>query len=340
MAQDQANALLDTCRSKLSADNDYDKMDPLQIVDAMTECMEVEVNASIAKQQEEVAFQSQVRASMAQKLVPYACGDVNFTTSIEVVNRTWHFEDSPGDGYYTYDMQVFHERPSNRIFQVPHFVTSDECEALTYFVSPDTKYIRFDAVHDKTKQGLLVRRLANRISELTRAILGWTDLDLQLQHTMYGQELFDILFDEQGVSVLPPCQKEFLETLENDEVPSTCRLPGAKPSKVETRKFTVQDSSQVADVFLFCNDSTERPQLGGIHFPNAAVHINPQPHLMVMAIHRNLAVPDLEDYTTEYHFCPNYEILKHTFFQQDSNPTISKEGKTSSTRTKDATDEL
>jgi len=314
-ALEKADAMLDTCETLA---RQQQSLDALQLVDAITECMEKQVNQTLSKQEEERNFQAQLRQDMAKELVPYACGDMNFSTSIEVVNRTWKFEETPGEGQQKYQMQVFHERPTSSIFRIQNFSTPEECRALQYFPSADGTYIPFTTVNDKTKQGQLVRTLANRFYELTRAALVWLDLDLDDQYLVDKQELFDIHKDTTGVTVLPTCTKDDLKDYKDDpkhKPPTTCRLPGSTHAKVPTKKFTVQPN-QIATIFLFCNQNKSE-RLGGLHFPDAAVHINREPNLLVMAIHRYLDEPKMDGFTTEYHFCPNHDILTHSFFVND-----------------------
>jgi hypothetical protein len=94
--------------------------------------------------------------------------------------------------------------------------------------------------------------------------------------------------------------------------------------KVPTRRFFVDDPSHVATVFLFCNQDESR-QLGGLHFPNAAVHINDQPNLLVVAQHQSIYKAGLDGYTDEYHFCPNHDLMTHTFHKNFVGKTVQND---------------
>lgn len=292
----------------------------MELVDAMTECMEVQVNRTLEEQEEERAFQSQIRASMAENLVPYACADVNYNTSLEILNKTWHFQRDGGRNHRTYELQVFHDRPSSRIFQIRQFATTAECEALEFFHSSDGAHIPFHTIRDHTKQGKTVQNLADKFYKLARTMLDWEDWDFEQQYSIHKQELLDIHRDLDGVTVLPVCTEEDLKDHNvgiDVEPPTFCRLPGANHQRVSTKKFTVGQSNEVASLFLFCGNQRKKVDLGGIHFPNAAVHINPEPNKLVMVVHRNLASPEMDGFTTEYHFCPNYNLFSHTFLVQE-----------------------
>ena len=307
------------------------------MVDALSDCMVQKVNETLAKHKEEQDFQAQLRQRMAIELVPYACGDASFNTSAEFLNRTWYFEDDTKKTKHKYQMQVLHEHVSSSIFQVPDFTTAEECDALRFFVEEDT-HIPFSTVKDMTKQGRLVFSLATRFFQLAQAAMGWEDLTFQNQSDEFGVNLFDIFKDTVGVSILRQCTQEDLEELNQSDPsngPPACRLPGAVREKVPTRRFLVKDASHVATVFLFCNQDESR-QLGGLHFPNAAVHIDSQPNLLVVAQHQNIHKAGLDGYTDEYHFCPNYDVMTHTFHSKNLlEKTATTDQQTDTTPVKD-----
>jgi len=92
----------------------------------------------------------------------------------------------------------------------------------------------------------------------------------------------------------------------------TCRLPGAAPLAVSTKRFEAS-GKDLASVFIFCN---EPKSLGGIHFPESGIHINPEKGTAVVAVHRFLDDPEFDGYAQEYHMCPNHHVYKHTFMEK------------------------
>jgi hypothetical protein len=337
IAQDQADALLEECGNELDGQA---QLDSLATVEALSDCMERKVNETLAKHQEEQDFQAQLRQKMASELVPYACGDLSFNTSAEFINRTWYYEDDVKKTKRNYQMQVLHEHASSSIFQVPDFTTPEECNALRFFVE-DT-HIPFSAVKDRTKQGILVLSLATRLYQLTQAAMGWEDLSFQSQSDEFDVNFLEIFKDTVGVTVLRQCTQEDLDESnqnDRDNDPLACRLPGAMREKVPTRRFFVNDPSHVATVFLYCNQEENR-QLGGLHFPNAAVHVNSQPNLLVVAQHQSIHKAGLDGYTDDYHFCPNYDVMTHTFHSKNFVEKTAKIERNEETDTTPMNDEL
>jgi hypothetical protein len=295
--------------------------DPLEAVDALSDCMSQKINETLSVEEDERAFQSQLRTSMAQDMTSYACGDPKFETNQEVLNRTWHYEIFPGE-YKEYLMKTYHERPTSRIMVVPEFADEKECQALKN-AAKGGDVIPFILVNGKTKESKVIHLLASKMYELARVTLSWQQLDFVDQYHM-GQELFDIIEDKEGLEVPDgKCETgsstvsidsdgEVVETEDSDKGKS-CRLPGAVPVAASTKRFEAS-GSDVATIFVFCDEPTS---LGGIHFPLSGVHINPEKGMAVMAVHRFLDDRDFDGYAQEYHLCPNHHLYKHKFSIKD-----------------------
>ena len=80
-----------------------------------------------------------------------------------------------------------------------------------------------------------------------------------------------------------------------------------------TTKFKVSNND-LATIFVFCDDDDDGNDklLGGINFPYAGVHFNPQQGSILIAVHRKLHNPIYDDYVQEYHMCPHHHIYSHT----------------------------
>jgi hypothetical protein len=92
-----------------------------------------------------------------------------------------------------------------------------------------------------------------------------------------------------------------------------CRLPGAEPLSVDTKKLVAEGESQIAQMLLFCD---EPRSLGALHFPFAGIHVMPKTGRLVMAINRRRADKEMDGYVGEYHLCPNHHVYVHTFAEK------------------------
>lgn len=297
-AVSSARTLYEKCKS--SADG----LSLVEAIEAIAVCMEAQVNATLAVQEEERDFQFALREEMARDLIPYACGDVNFTKGQETHNQSWHYKDG-GDKYTEYDLRMMHERPTSVIFVVDNFATKEDCHALKAY-NQDNK-VPFLSISEKTVQGTRLFHLATKMYELGKVALSWNNLDFLDTHQM-GYPLFEVLKDEVGVDAPTKlCVGGESETF------TKCRLPGAEPFAVTTKSVVVENPSQLANAFLFCD---EPESLGALHFPLAGVHVTPKVGKLVMSINRFAANTELDKYVSEYYLCPNHNVYVHTFVEK------------------------
>ena len=286
----------ETTKEKLSPAEDLEFQ-----LEAMAECMLTQVEGYLEVREEERSFHHQVQSDMAEKLVPYACGDPSFnedaTFSKEHLNRTWHYKVPRGDK--NFQIQVFHERPTSQILSVKEFAGYKECAAIQTHINEALNQVPFIAMNDDQA----LQTLMSKMYEFLRVFVGWKELNLQHTHAL-GHELFDVHKDATMTNVPRTCTKED-ETDEQGE----CKSPGAPPLIVETKDVRVKPA-QVATVFLFCDEP--KAGLGGLHFPKAGVHISPERGKLVVAVHRpGNGDVEPDDYLQQYHFCPNHDVYTH-----------------------------
>jgi hypothetical protein len=316
-AQLKADELLEHCQEETKKNLPPSSSLAFQI-DALAECMQAQVEEHLAEREEERSFQSELRTSMAQKLIPYACGDATFnenaTFSVEHINRTWHYEEGKTGLKKQYQLQVFHERPTSQIFTMANFAGAKECAAIRPFINDAVMKVPFLAVNAQTADAKILHGLASKMYELSRTFLSWQELDFNHMHSL-GHELFDVYRDD-TVTKVPKgeCGAEEGVSSENsnEEEQQECKLPGAGPLAVETTSAEVL-STQLATLFLFCDEPAEG--LGGLHFPSAGVHINPEKGKLVVALHRNRNDKETDGFTQEWHLCPNHNVYVHGIWE-------------------------
>jgi hypothetical protein len=330
-AQVKADELLEYCQEATNKKIPPSSSLEYQI-DALAECMQTQVEEHLAEREEERSFQSQLRTSMAHKLIPYACGDTTFnenaTFSVEHINRTWHFEDKQSIQKKQFQLQVFHERPTSQIFTIPNFAGDKECKSIQHFVNDNVRKVPFLAVNEQTPDAKVLHGLASKMYELARVFLAWQELDFDLMYSL-GHELFNVYRDD-TVTKVPKGECAASSSAEgtigiettntnnnNEEEDKECKIPGAGPLEVETASVQVP-STQLATFFLFCDEPAEG--LGGLHFPHAGVHINPEKGKLVVALHRYRNDKETDRFTQEWHLCPNHNVYTHGIF--DVTPTF------------------
>jgi hypothetical protein len=308
-AHETAQELVRVCKAQLLAS---DLVGPKEKIAAFSSCMESQVNTTLEEQQQERQFQSQLRATMASQLVPYACNDFQFNTTQEVLNRTWHYEEMEGH-VKNYVMQVVHERPSSMIFYIQKFMSTKECLASVHSIDTATNTVPWSALDAFGTDSIILHNLSTKVYELARTALRMPKLQLSRGKTMQGSSLFQVHQDDnhntQEVSAA-----ECDATTNNDGEPGVCQATttsNSSPLLLPTKPFKVDDPQQLGTAFLFCNVP---PQGGAIHFPSAGIHINPEPGMLILSIHRQVE-HELDGFCQEYHMCPHYDVLTHSFLQ-------------------------
>jgi hypothetical protein len=304
-AYSQANELFEKCKLKIDP-----KMDPMESIDTISQCMERKVKETLAETEEERTFQSTLRQQMAKDLVPFACGDVNFTDSREVSNATWTYRVPSTGEVEEYNMNILHDRPTSDIFKIDNFITPEYCDAIRIY--EESGRVPMTAISEGTAQGSMLYKLGNKIYSLARKTLLWDEMDFGHMHQQ-GIPLFEVLRDEKGLD-LPAfkCVGDAV-TVSAQAAQGKCRLAGAPPLAVETKLLVVEDgSTQLAQIFLFCD---QPKSLGGLHFPQAGIHVAPQVGQLVMAVNRFRNNVEMDGFVSEYHLCPNYHTYVHAILE-------------------------
>jgi hypothetical protein len=330
-AYTKADDMFTRCQEK----SERKKHHPLDSIELITRCMEEEISGKVKNDRDERSFHSKVHRNMAVELVPFTCGDVNKTESLEIKNTTW--VDKDGD-QIKHLMKVLHKLPTSDIFVVDDFVSQETCDALKIYRQKvhdgDMIGVPTAAATEETKQSDLLLDLYYKMYAIIRTeFKNWKELNFE------DEMLFEYIKDPVGFktpSHLCTTQEDVNEAVAEIEAgkPKKCLIPGGVPEAVPTKHVVVEDGiteeekkekRQLAQLFLFCDEPKQ--QLGGIQFPYAAVHTTPKVGKLVVAVHRH---PDdtnhrFDGYVNEYHMCPNHEVSVHTVVDHDPAP-VNAEG--------------
>lgn len=333
-------------------------IDPLKTIELITNCMEEEINGKVNFDRQERSFHSKLHRDMATDLIPFMCGDVNKTDSIEIVNTTWI------SAATRYTVKTLHELPTSEIFVVDDFVTKETCDALKIYrqtASGSAVGVPIGAIKEGTKQAKLLETLYFNIYALIGDRYGdWGELDF------FGETLFEYIKDPVGVETpLKLCDgpeevAEAFADIEAGKPKLQCQIPGGDPVMVPTKRIVVEENGigiedvdvdvdveggelpqkrrQLSQLFLFCDEPENK--LGGLHFPFSRVHVTPEVGKLVVAVHRHATDEsnELDGYVNEYHLCPNHEVYVHTV--TDLFPAEKKAEASAATSGKGGDDEL
>lgn len=296
-AEEDAQKLLKECQ-EMSESNKEELATAMDRIDFLADCMQEKTHKEIGIKEEEVQFQSQLRANLAEQLIPFACGDVNFTETEEGMNTTWSYEGKK------HTVRVHHRRRTSDIVAIHDFISDAECQAMSKAEKDGTiKEVSAPLLHD----------LATKLYSYTSRLLEWKDLDFEkvVTSTTRATTLFYAHKDSRSLS-LP--EKQCTATDVEDGELSSCKMPGDVPVPVETSNFHIEQDARVATAFLYC-DKPLNDQLGGLHFPYAGVHVQPRPGMLVLAAHRHQGAGEYDGFVQDYHFCPNHQLYTHNFYE-------------------------
>lgn len=335
-AYTKIDGMFSKCQEQLS-----ETTNPLDSIEAITQCMEAELKGKVTEDRKERSFHSKIHRNMAAELVPFICANVNETQSLEIKNTTWTYndDDEEEDDHVDYEnlsegehlVRTLHRLPTSEIFVVENFVDQPTCNALKLYqkkskTNRNLVGVPIKAAREDTKPGALLLEVYYKLyAVLMDHFPDWKELDFK------GEFLFEYWRDTVGFdtpSQLCTTQEEVDQVVQQVQAnqPKSCLIPGGVPEAAPTKHVVVEEGltrkqknkrRQLAQLFLFCDDP--EPNLGGLHFPYASVHVTPQKGKLVVAVHRHVDddFHEFDGYANEYHLCPNHEVFVHTVFDHD-----------------------
>ena len=223
----------------------------VESMDKLMACIDNSVNASLAKQSEEISFQESVRLKMGSKLVNYACVDPKMKQTTETENKTWTFFQDKLER----KVKVMMDRPSVQVHLMENFISEQECAA----VEAAAKLERVEGANGlwAVKGGFdipwaakdsLLTSLATKFYSYARDQLRVMDLD-----AANAEQMFVLKYHGKGADS---------EAFDRYDPHCDGSCDGSPHEK----------GSRVATFIGYC----EVPSVGGgTHFTNAGIHIVP-----------------------------------------------------------------
>jgi hypothetical protein len=262
----EAGELVKLCQVKAKerlAQAKGDSEETLNAMNDLVECVERGVADTLAKANEEIAFQANIRKGMAANMENYTCADAEIDTSEAISETLWR---GARDGKARRDRTML-DRPSSKIHVVDDFIDVEECLAMEAAAKPilhratvaDGKGGSHTSEHRKAMQaGIAVpwnkEKDGDAIARLSRKVYDFSNFVLGMNIEEHGQEdLMSIQYFGRG---------------ENDTAPDryTPHCDG------DCTGLPHKPGNRMATVVMYC---TVADTGGHTNFRNAGVHVKP-----------------------------------------------------------------
>jgi len=247
------------------------------------------VAAEIERANEEIAFQAQVRRSMAAQLENYTCADETLNSTVAKRTETWRGR----------KVSLMIDRPASKIHTIEEFLTEEECKAVEVAAAPSlhdatvadgsggsilsenrkAKHAGIKVHWNKEAEGDLIARLSRRVYDYVNHVLpfdihedGQEDL-MSIQYFGRGPE------DDKPDRYMPHCDGD-------------CNGMLFKPG------------NRMATIVMYC----DIPEVGGAtRFRNSNVHIKPKKYAATFFSYIDPDTMKMDDGFTEHSGCPVVE---------------------------------
>mmetsp|Transcript_15312 Transcript_15312/g.18632 ORF Transcript_15312/g.18632 Transcript_15312/m.18632 type:complete len:485 (+) Transcript_15312:173-1627(+) len=287
IARESAAKLLDRCKEEALA---LPKNDTEASIEYLTSCVESSVSKQMENANEEIAFQSQIRTSLAERWENYTCADYDMPTTDSLETKYWR------QGPKRHTVEVLLDRPASKVHLVKNFITPDECKAMEDEAA--TKLHRATVADGKGGSELSPSRKAmqagikipwakekegNLLTTLSRRVYQYVDHVLDLNIDEKGQEdLMSIQYAGRG---------------EDDETPDryTPHCDG------DCTGMGHKTGGRMATMVIYCTI----PEIGGAtNFRNAGIHVVPEAGSATFFSYMDPETNKTDNKLTEHSGCP------------------------------------
>jgi hypothetical protein len=128
-ASKEAGELVQECQENAKL---FLTTDPAKAMDELVKCVQQGVAETLAKANEEVAFQANIRKGMADFMENYTCTDPELDTSDPIREETWTMarDNKPRP------VSILLDRPASKIHLIENFISPEECMAMEEHAKP------------------------------------------------------------------------------------------------------------------------------------------------------------------------------------------------------------
>lgn len=188
--------------------------DAEKAMDMLVQCVESGVATTLAKANEEISFQANIRKGMAQFMENYTCTDLGLNTTEAIREEKWTMS---RDGKPR-PVSIMLDRPASKIHVIQDFISQAECDAMEAAAKPqlhratvaDGKGGSTFSEHRKAMQaGITVdwskEAAGDHIAVLSRRVYDYNNHVLGLDIDEHGQEdLMSIQYFGRGLNDTTP----------------------------------------------------------------------------------------------------------------------------------------
>jgi len=323
-AKEKAQSALQKCTDLISSsssssesgESDKDRLD------LVTKCLEEQIDAALKQEQEEIVFQQNVRKSIGNRLVEYACRDPLYNASEPVRNETWTYRYPPPTSSATqkHDARCLFETDASSIWLIEKFLSSNQCEDMVHAAVPMEADPGRLVLPLKAREDSKVVDLAlHKISQLVKTFLG-----VSVEYTqdpMMEVVVEDAIESSSAISSTKPIPKDGGEQRQCvvDEKDGSCvaeNADGATPSPMVSErastgepqpKLVRRNDGDMATLRIFCDAPSDAAGSGGaIHFHKTGDHVKPVKGDALLIVYQDPTVREEEPdpFIDEYYECP------------------------------------
>ena len=295
-----ASDLVGACQAeaqKILDDAEKDSEMALKAVSTLVECVQGGVASALEKANEEIAFQADVRKTIAATLENYTCVDDSLNSTSDLRVESWE----------NLQVHIKHERPASKIHVVDNFIRDDECKAMEQSAASILHHAavadgkggsRLSENRKAMQAGIKVpwdkEKEDNPIARLSRRVYDYTNRVLNLNIDEFGQEdLMSIQYFGRG---------------RNDTEPDryTPHCDG------DCTGLTHKEGTRMATMVMYCDVAESG---GHTNFRNSGVHVKPEKNAAVFFSYIDPAALIMDTGFTEHSGCPVYEGTKRIVTQ-------------------------
>jgi hypothetical protein len=252
----------------------------------MIQCIEAKTAEKLIELNEELAYQRDLRRTIANMNENYTCTDLSRTTSTPQRTTTWTYRDGPNHDPVTRRVGILHDHRASQIHAIENFISTEECRAIEAMAEPllhrgtvaDGKGGSTMSPNRKAWQaGIAVDDYYNTndpIANVKRRLFAYTNHAVPYNLTLDGQEeLMSIQYF--GINSTAPradTSAEYRDHILSTPDRYTPHCDG------DCNDMYHKTGSRIATMVMYCTIPEESGGLGGggTNFQQANVYVKPK----------------------------------------------------------------